>query len=56
MSAETNFGEVVAFDFLRPHRSGLNSSSLVRVTFLLRATSISDLRSWEKSSVGKILK
>ena len=50
ISAESSFGEVVLFDFLRPHRSGLNSSSLVRVTFLLRATSISDLKSWEEKN------
>jgi len=42
--AETNFGEVVAFDFKRPHRSGSNTSSLVRLTFLLRATSKSELK------------
>lgn len=39
MIAETKFGEVVAFDFKRPHRSGTNRSNLVRLTLLLRASS-----------------
>ncbi len=39
MIAETKFGQVVAFDFKRPHRSGTNRSNLVRLTLLLRASS-----------------
>ena len=35
---ETCFGDTVVFDFLRRHRSGYNSSNLVRLTFLLRAS------------------
>jgi len=50
ISVETNFGEVVIFDFLRPHRSGLNKSSLVRLTYLKRATSILDLDKWNYSA------
>jgi ectoine hydroxylase-related dioxygenase (phytanoyl-CoA dioxygenase family) len=42
--AESKFGEVVAFDFKRPHRSGINTSELIRLTFLLRVTSISELK------------
>ena len=41
---ESKFGEVVAFDFKRPHRSGINTSRLVRLTFLLRATSKTELK------------
>lgn len=36
--AETKFGETVVFDFLAKHRSGNNTSPLVRLTFLLRAS------------------
>jgi hypothetical protein len=39
MIAETKFGQVIAFDFKRPHRSGINRSNLVRLTLLLRASS-----------------
>ena len=46
IKAESKFGETIAFDFMRPHRSGINNSSLVRLTFLLRATSRSDLSRW----------
>ena len=41
--AESRFGETLVFDFLRPHRSGVNHSPLVRLTLLLRATSRSHL-------------
>ena len=37
--ASSKFGQVVAFDFKRPHRSGVNKSNLVRLTLILRATS-----------------
>ena len=47
---ESEFGEVVAFDFKRPHRSGINTSSLVRLTFLLRATSKSELKTFKESA------
>ena len=55
ISVETNFGEVVIFDFLRPHRSGLNKSSLVRLTYLKRATSILDLDKWNYKAKKYIL-
>ena len=48
-SVETKFGKVISFDFLRPHRSGLNQSSLVRLTYLIRATSLSDLNIWNSN-------
>lgn len=40
---ETKFGEVVSFDFMRPHRSGINDSDLVRLTLLIRASSKTEL-------------
>jgi hypothetical protein len=47
---ETVLGEAIAFDFLIPHRSGLNVSQDVRLTFLLRASSLSDIKQWEAIS------
>lgn len=48
--AETQFGQVVAFDFKRPHRSGVNNSHLVRLTLLLRATSNIELARFKETS------
>ena len=45
--AETKFGEVVSFDFKRPHQSGTNISNLVRLTLLIRATSYKELALYE---------
>ena len=47
---ESEFGEVVVFDFKRPHRSGINTQSLVRLTFLLRATSKSELKKYKETA------
>lgn len=47
---ETVAGEAITFDFLIPHRSGLNVSGDVRLTFLLRASSLSDIEEWEAIS------
>ncbi len=46
--AESELGQVVAFDFKRPHRSGVNNSPKVRLTLLLRATSASELDAFVK--------
>tara|TARA_B100000787_G_scaffold167350_1_gene153967 strand:+ start:557 stop:1291 length:735 start_codon:yes stop_codon:yes gene_type:complete len=53
ISVETKFGKVISFDFLRPHRSGLNQSSLVRLTCLLRVTSLLDLKNWNSQNYIK---
>ena len=52
--AETEFGQVVAFDFKRSHRSGTNSSNLVRLTLLLRATSNIELARFEETSLVRV--
>ena len=46
---ETRFGETILFDFLTPHRSGLNTSKNTRLTFLLRASSNLDVEQWKKT-------
>ena len=50
ITTETKFGQVVAFDFKRPHRSGINSSNLVRLTLLLRATSNRELAQFNETT------
>ena len=50
---ESNFGQTVTFDFLRPHRSGKNTSKLVRLTLLLRASSQMSVQSWLKKSIKR---
>ncbi|MAD12491.1 MAG: hypothetical protein CMC04_07210 [Flavobacteriaceae bacterium] len=46
---ETKYGETIFFDFLTPHKSGLNTSENTRLTFLLRASSNLDVKEWEKN-------
>jgi len=46
LPAETTFGQTVVFDFMRRHRSGNNTSDLVRITFLLRASRKSDVEEY----------
>lgn len=48
--SETRFGEAVVFDFLRPHRSGVNSSDLVRLTFLIRAGKARDIEDYRMAA------
>ena len=50
--AETEFGEVVAFDFKRLHRSGTNKSNFVRLTLLLRVTSCIELARFKEDQIG----
>ena len=52
---ESEFGKVIIFDFLRPHRSGLNQSSLARLTYLHRATSLLDLKKWNSEKFIKTI-
>jgi hypothetical protein len=47
---ETILGQTIIFDFLTPHRSGINNSQNTRLTFLLRASSKIDVEHWEKEN------
>lgn len=50
--AETRFGETVIFDFLRRHRSGVNSKDTVRITFLLRASRRKDVEDYARKAAS----
>ncbi|MTI43561.1 hypothetical protein JM93_01850 [Roseibium hamelinense] len=50
--AETRFGETVIFDFLRRHRSGVNSKDTVRITFLLRASRQTDVEDYARKAAS----
>ena len=53
-SMETRFGKTVILDFLRRHRSGVNHSDIVRLTFLVRVGTGADIENYRKESVAGV--